>query len=90
MADLYPFKIPEFKKPMVYLIKTNVTNKFGHPAYFTGFMNGQRICIWCRPGSDIKNRAVRFETEQAAQAYINEFNFANCSVEPYDVEQPVS
>lgn len=70
---------------MAYLIKTNITNQQGLSAYFTGFMNGQRLFFWYREGSDIKAKAVRFDTEQIAQAYINEFNFINCSVEPYDV-----
>jgi hypothetical protein len=73
---------------MDYLIKTNVTNQYGKPAYFTGFMNGQRLFIWSHEGNEVKTRAVRFPTEQAAQAYINEFEFSNCSIEQYDVEQP--
>ncbi len=75
---------------MAYLIKTNVTNQYGHSAYFTGYLKSKRLFIWFRPDSDIKAKAVRFETEQAAKAYINKFKFDNCSIETYDVQQPAS
>ena len=69
---------------MVYLIKTNVTNQFGFPAYLTGFMKGRGLFIWSRQGNEIKEKAISFVTEELANDYIREFKFVNCSVEKID------
>ena len=66
---------------MAYLIRTNITNDKGHHGYFIGFMHKQRIFMWIEKGSEKIKGAFDFKSEQAAQAYINKFNFINCSVE---------
>jgi hypothetical protein len=75
---------------MAYVIKTNVTNEYGQSAYFTGYLKGQKLFVWSKPGTDIKAKAIRFESKQVAIAYINKFKFKNCSIESYNVEQSVS